>query len=670
MTQGTIVVKVGGATLGAGDFPHGVIRDICALVRGGARVIVVHGGGSEITRWSERVGLTSRFVDGLRYSDPDTASVAAMVLAGRVGKALAAALTAAGCPALSLSGSDGGLLRAERLTGEPDLGLVGRITAVDVAVVDGLRGAGLLPVIAPVAPGPDGTLLNVNADDAAADIAGLVRADLLCLVTDVPGVLVPGSDGPLPRCDASAAHRLIADGVVTGGMVPKVAACLRAVQGGVGQAWIIDGRREGAVAAAVAGDAGAGTVFVGDGLAAVDDGADAVMELDRRFVMPTYARHPVVLERGQGCTVWDTAGRPYLDFLAGISVTNIGHCHPAVVAAITAQAGRIGHTSNLYHTRPQAHLAERLSQIAFPGRVFFCNSGTEATEGALKLARLAAWRRAQGNGGLPATEVLSFDHAFHGRTYGALAVTARTYQRGFGPMLDGFRELPWNSIEAAEAAIGPHTAGVIVEPVQGEGGVRPADPGFLRALRRLCDAHGACLIFDEIQCGLGRTGTWFAFEHYGVIPDVVTLGKSLGAGLPMGAVLARGLWGEQLQRGDHGSTFGGNPIVAAGALAGLDVLEREGLCRNAQEMGERLRQGLVAALAGLGVVREVRGTGLLCGVELTVPGARVVDACRGMGLLINCTAEKVLRLMPPLCVTPAEIDQGVEIIARCLGDLV
>jgi len=266
-------------------------------------------------------------------------------------------------------------------------------------------------------------------------------------------------------------------------------------------------------------------------------------------------------------------------------------------------------------------------------------------------------------------EILSFDHAFHGRTYGALAVTARAYQQGFGPMLPGFRELPWNDIDALEAAFGPQTAGVIVEPVQGEGGVRPASPEFLQALRRLCDRWGACLILDEVQCGLGRTGTLFAFQRHGVVPDVLTLGKALGGGLPMGAVLARGRWGEQLRRGDHGSTFGGNPGGAAAALAALDVLVGEGLAARAEALGRRLRQGLADALQGNPLVREVRGVGLMVGVELTVPGARAVDLCRERGLLINCTAERVLRLMPPLVVGEAEVDEAVGVLAAVLGEM-
>jgi acetylornithine/N-succinyldiaminopimelate aminotransferase len=683
--DGVLVVKIGGAAVvpaGSGGLQvAGVLEDVAALRRAGRPVVVVHGGGPEITRWSERLGLQPRFVDGLRYSDPETVAVAEMALA-RVGKDIAAALTAAGAPALSLGGRDAALLTARPLVRRDadgrvlDLGLVGEIREVRTEVLGALLEAGLVPVLAPVAQGEDGQAYNVNADDAAADVAAALGASCLCLATDVPGVLVPGRTAPLPRCDGAEARRLIAEGVIRGGMRPKVDACLRAVERGVPVAWIVDGRRPGAVADAVAGREGAGTAFVAaETIAAVPAGgaADpeaAVLERYERYILQTYSRAPLVLVRGRGTTVWDARGRAYLDFLCGISVTNLGHCHPRVVAAVARQARELAHTSNLYHTLPQGYLAEELVGLAFPGRVFFCNSGAEANEGALKLCRKAHWRRAQEGGGRPRLTIVSFHHSFHGRTYGALAVT-RGYQEGFGPMLEGFVELPWDDVAAAEAAIGPDTAGVIVEPVQGEGGVRPASPAFLRRLRELCDRYGACLIFDEVQCGLGRVGQNFAFQHYGVRPDVLTLGKALGAGLPMGAFLAAEPWAGALRRGDHATTFGGNPVVAAAALEGLRILREEGLAERSRVLGERLRQLLREGLEGCPLVREVRGLGLMVGVELDAGpavGPAVVDACRERGVLINCTAGTVLRIMPPLTVDEAELERGAAVIVACVRE--
>lgn len=683
-----IVVKVGGAAIaaaapGSGPAAPPPLADVAALVRAGRRVVVVHGGGPEITRLGERLGLQPRFVAGLRYSDPETVAVAEMAL-GRVGRRIAEALTAQGVDAVSIGGPDARLLVARRLdmrdeAGRPvDLGLVGEIASVRTEVLFGLLAQGLVPVVSPIAAGLDAERYNVNADDAAADIAAALGADCLCLATDVAGVLVPGSDAPLARCDPAQARRLIADGTIGGGMRPKVLACLRAVGAGVRAAWIVDGRREGPVQGAALQRPGAGTAFLASAsggpapLHAGDGDGAAVRATYERYVLGTYARAPQVLVRGEGTRVWDASGRSYLDFLCGLSVTNLGHCPPAVVAAVAAQVRRLAHTSNLYHTEPQAELAAELVAMAFPGRVFFCNSGAEANEGAIKLCRKAAWRKAQARGGAPATEVCSFEHSFHGRTYGALAVT-RGYQEGFGPMLEGFRELPWNDAAAAEAAIGPHTAGVIVEPIQMEGGVRPADPAFLRTLRALCDRHGACLILDEVQCGLGRAGRDFAHQHYGVLPDVMTLGKALGGGLPMAAFLARDGWTDALRPGDHGTTFGGNPVVAAAGLAALRLLRDGGYAERGRVLGERLRAGLRQRLAGCPAVAEVRGIGLMAGVVLgtdapagAAPAA--AERCRDRGVLINATAGVVLRVMPPLTVSEAELDAGMDIIAECVRD--
>lgn len=391
-----------------------------------------------------------------------------------------------------------------------------------------------------------------------------------------------------------------------------------------------------------------------------------VMEDEQRYLMRTYVRPPMTLVRGEGCRVWDAEGKQYLDFLAGIGVNSVGHLHPRVVAAIRAQSERLLHTSNLYYTEPQVELARRLVE-GFGGdaRVFFCNSGTEAVEGAIKLARKAAARRGESG----RVDVLTFVGSFHGRTYGALAATARgKYQQGFGPMPAGFVELPWDDLAAVRAAAGESTAAILVEPVQGEGGIRPAGGAFLEGLRSICDEVGACLIFDEVQCGMGRTGRLYAWQHTGVRPDVMTLAKALGGGLPIGAVVAGGPWGEVLQPGDHGSTFGGGPLACAAAIGVMDALQVDGLIERAAEYGPLLIARLRQALRGLDRVREVRGLGMMVGIELNGPGADLVEACRRSGLLINCTAGTVLRLLPPLVAAAREIDEAVSILSAALRE--
>jgi len=391
--------------------------------------------------------------------------------------------------------------------------------------------------------------------------------------------------------------------------------------------------------------------------------ADAMAD-DKGFMMQNYGRAPMVLARGDGAWVWDTEGKRYLDFLAGISVLNIGHAHPAVAAAVREQVGLISHTSNLYYNEYQPALGKRLVELSFPGRAFFCNSGTEANEAAIKLAR----KRAAKAGHPERFEVISFTNSFHGRTYGSLAATAEPhYQEGFGPMPEGFKVLPFNDLGAVREAVGPATAAIIVEPIQGEGGVHPADAAFLRGLREIADKQDICLIFDEIQCGLGRAGALFAHQRYGVQPDVMTLAKALGGGLPIGAVIGRGQWGDVLKPGDHGTTFGGGPLVCAAALATLDVLVGEDLPARAERMGAVLVEELKKGLAGVSAVREIRAIGLMIGIELDFPGRELVEQCRAQGLLINCTAGNVIRLLPPLVIDEAQARQGAAIVSAVIA---
>lgn len=378
-----------------------------------------------------------------------------------------------------------------------------------------------------------------------------------------------------------------------------------------------------------------------------------------RHLMKTYARAPITVVRGEGARVWDADGREYLDFLSGISVNNLGHCHPRVVAAIREQAGELLHCSNLYHSLPQTQLARRLAEMSIGGQVFFCNSGAEAVEAAIKLARKHYWQRR--GPAAPPPQVLTFHGAFHGRTLAALAATGR-YLDGFAPLTPGFVQVPFNDLAAAEAVLDEGYCAVLVEPVQGEGGVVPAVPGFLTGLRRLCDALGILLVCDEIQTGLGRTGRLFAYEHHGVRPDVLLLAKALGGGLPLGAVVARDEVAATFRPGDHGSTFGGNPVACRAALAALDVLVEEDLPARAAALGEHFAARLRDLVRRYPFVREVRGLGLMRGLELEFPGRPLVDDCRERGLLLNCTAERVLRFLPPLIVAEKEIDRAVAVL--------
>jgi len=387
-----------------------------------------------------------------------------------------------------------------------------------------------------------------------------------------------------------------------------------------------------------------------------------IIELNQRYLFPTYARAPIALVRGEGCRVWDADGKPYLDFFSSTVVTSLGHAHPRVTKAITEQAAKILQVSNLHHSEPQARLAQRLCENSFADRVFLCNSGAEANEAAIKIARKYGVDHGDGR-----YEILTATGSFHGRTIATLTATGQEKVRhGFQPLPGGFRYVPFGDFDALASAVAPETIGIMLEPVQGEGGIVVPNDDYLRRVRDLCDERGMLLIFDEVQTGMGRTGTLFAYERFGIEPDIMTLAKSLGSGLPIGAMLARDPVAESFGPGTHGSTFGGNALCCAGANAVFDALREDGLLENCERQGQYLRAGLESLRQRHPRIREVRGLGLLVGAVLDGPGAGVVDACREAGLLINCTAERVLRFTPPLIVDASLVDEALQILDRVL----
>lgn len=393
-------------------------------------------------------------------------------------------------------------------------------------------------------------------------------------------------------------------------------------------------------------------------------GLAEVQALEERYLMRTYRRAPVDFVRGEGALLWDADGREYLDFLTGISVCSLGHCHPAVVAAVREQAGRLMHVSNLFYTEPMTRLAQRLSESSLGGRVFFANSGTEANECAIKVARKHAHRR-----GIAEPEIVSFEGDFHGRSYGALAATPNLARNeALGPMLPGFRAVPRNDAAALRAAVGERTAAVLLEPIQGEAGVHPISDEALLAARQACDEVGALLILDEIQTGVGRTGSLWAYQQTPVRPDVLTSAKALGGGFPIGACVTGPAAAEVLEPGDHGSTFAGGPMATAAALAVLEVVDDPELLRAVRERGAELRAGLEA----LDGVRATRGRGLMVGVGLEegIDAAALGADLLARGLVVNVPAPSTLRLLPPLLVDSSQIEKAVELIGASLLGLV
>ncbi len=388
-----------------------------------------------------------------------------------------------------------------------------------------------------------------------------------------------------------------------------------------------------------------------------------IIQLFDQYVIPNYRRFPVALVRGEGSWVWDAEGNRYLDLFPGWGCGLLGHCPKEVVEAVRRQVGTLIHVPNTWYMEPQGRWAQLLSERSFGGQAFFCNSGTEAVEAAIKLVRLHTPKNRY--------KIITFEGGFHGRTLGATTATAQPkYHEGLGPLMAGFLYAPWGDLEAVERLIDDETAGILVEPVQGEGGVRLPPEGFLAGLRRLADEHELLLVFDEVQTGCGRTGQWFAYQHFGVVPDVMTLAKAACGGLAGGAMLAKKEIAPSLRPGMHAATFGGNPIAAAAGIATVEAIEGGNLLQRAEHLSRKFAERLGRLQQQFNVIREVRVLGLMIGVELTVEGAPVVQECLRRRLLINCTHDTVLRLLPAMTLSDEQLEEGCDILAEALQSCV
>ncbi len=380
------------------------------------------------------------------------------------------------------------------------------------------------------------------------------------------------------------------------------------------------------------------------------------------YVIANYGRLPFVIEKGKGSLIWDLDGNEYLDMFPGWAVSGIGHCHDKVVKAIQDQAAQLIHMDNTFYNRQQGQLAQLISERAFGGKTFFCNSGAESVEAAIKLARR---HTAKGK-----YKIISAEGGFHGRTIGAITATAQPkYHQGFLPLLPGFVYVPFNDVEAITNAFDDEVAAVIIEPIQGEGGVRPASKEYLQTIRQLCDQHDALAIWDEVQCGMGRTGKWFAHQHHDTVPDIMTMAKALGGGVAIGAMTANTEVAASLVPGTHASTFGGNPLACAAAIAAFEAIEEENLLENTVEMGAYVSQLLNRLKEKHTCIDEIRGTGLMIGVELNEPGSEIVNKCWENGLRINCTQDTVIRFMPAMNVTAKMLDKAVDILDKAITEL-
>ena len=391
---------------------------------------------------------------------------------------------------------------------------------------------------------------------------------------------------------------------------------------------------------------------------------EQIAELEKRFLLPTYNRYPVAFERGKGVFLYDFEGKRYLDFVAGLGVNALGHAHPRIVKTIREQAAKVIHLSNLYYNEYQGQLAERLCQLSGMQRVFFSNSGTEAIEGSIKLARLAGHRA----GGDAKCRLVALEGSYHGRTFGALSLTGQDkHRKGFEPLLEDVTFVAQNNLEALRAAINGNTCAIVLEPIFGEGGILECSLEFLSECRALADQHQAALIFDEIQCGLGRTGTMFAFQTSGVVPDMVAIAKPIAAGVPLGAFLAREQFASAISPGQHGTTFGGGPLACRVGLEYLAIVEEEHLLENVTRVGAYLRQRLQELVEKYAATREARGRGFIQGLVLDIPARPIVEQALAEGVLFNATQDTVLRFLPPFLLEEKHVDKGIRVLKKLLG---
>jgi acetylornithine/N-succinyldiaminopimelate aminotransferase len=667
-----VVVKYGGNAIASSDDPVNESResdalasfaeDVVLLRSVGVLPVVVHGGGPQIGELTRRLGMRPEFVDGLRVTDAGTLEIARMVLVGKVNREIVSAINVHGGLAVGLSGEDANLIRAAPHA-TVGLGFVGDVEVLDTTIVTRLLGDGLIPVVATIGTDASGQAYNINADTVAGALASALHAEKLVFLTDIEGLRTDASDPSTlaTNLNVSELDELIASGSIHSGMIPKARACIAAVRGGVRRAHVLDGRTPHALLLELLTDQGVGTMVTLDSTAA--PARRPLQGTDRSALMHTYADPPVVFVKGQGSELFDAEGRRYLDFLCGIAVTSLGHAHPEVARAVSEQARTLVHTSNLFATVPGAEVAATLDRLIGDGtraggQVFFCNSGSEANECAIKLARKWA--------GSSRHVIVSTLGSFHGRTYGALSATGQLAKhKGFEPLVPGFEHVAYDDLAALDEACGAEgVAAVILEAIQGEAGVIEPSAGYLAGAREICDRTGILLIVDEVQTGLGRTGRWFGFQSSGIAPDIVTVAKALGNGMPIGACWAKAEVAAAFAPGDHGSTFGGQPLAAAAAAATLHVMQQLDAPTLAQKAGDRLR----SELSGLAGIDSVRGQGLLIGLQLTLPVAAVAaDEALRRGLVVNACRPDTLRLAPPFIVTDAEIEEAVGILAGVLA---
>ena len=652
-TGKTVVIKYGGNAMIDEKLKAQVMEDVVLLWLIGVRVVLVHGGGPEISDLMEKVGKKPQFVDGLRVTDKETVDIVQMVLAGKVNKSLVSLIEAKGGKAIGISGLDGRLIEA--VTKDEKLGYVGEITSVNTKPILDILEKGYIPVISTLGCDMQGNTYNINGDTAAAFIAGALNAQRLIMMTDIKGILRDKNDpnSLIPEISISEAQQLYDSGIINGGMIPKVECCIKAIKKGVENVVIMDGRVEHSILMELLTDEGAGTMFT--------ERRDlTVKEKDMSYIANTYNRYPVVLSSGKGAIAVDENGREYIDLTSGIGVNSFGYCDDEWLTAVNNQCKKLSHTSNLFYTSPCASLAEKLCKKTEMSRVFFSNSGAEANECAIKLARKYAATRH----GAEYNTIVTLKNSFHGRTLTTLAATGQEhYHELYQPLTEGFVNVSCENIFELEAVgASKKIAAVMIECIQGEGGVNVLKKSFVNEVVEYAQSRDILVIVDEVQTGNGRTGKLYSYMNYGFKPDIITTAKGLAGGLPLGATIMGEKVKDVFVPGDHGSTFGGNPICCSAALSIIDRLD-DAFLDDVKAKGEFI----INSLQGTKGIKSVDCMGLMVGISTEKPAAEIVNRALENGVLCLTAKDKV-RLLPPLNIPMKQLKKAIDILKEICSE--
>jgi len=658
IVKDSVVIKIGGAVLDRKKTIDELSWNILKL-KDRFRFILVHGGGKEITKQLKNCGIESKFSGGLRITTDKEIDIIDNVITNKINKNIIHKFQNDGINVIGLSGENNNLFEIEPAVFDGiTKSRVGKIVNTKKEILLNYLDKGIIPVVSPICMNSHNKKFNVNADEVAYAIATAIKAKVLIFISDVSGVYVNGKlINPL---NIENIHQLIKKEIATGGMAVKLKSSANCIQKGVEKVIITNWAGRSTLINILENKKKELTVIKRGGIKMADN---QWIQLSNEVLIQSYHRPNILIERGDGIYLYDSKGRRYIDFISSVAVSSLGHSDKDLINKAVEQLNQLWHCSNLYHSRPHIELAKLLTEKTFADKVFFVNSGAEAVETALKFARKWAYA----NKGEECYEFICFKNSFHGRSYGALSATGNeNYWIGYKPLVPGIKFAEMNNINSVKELISEKICAILIEPIQGEGGIHPATKEFIQEIKELSTKHNFLLIFDEIQCGLGRTGYFNAYEYYEIEPDIMTIAKPLGGGLPIGVTLTTNRIAENIKPGDHGSTFGGNPVITAVAVEIIKKISNPSLLENVKVNGEYLMKRLNKVKEKTDKIVEVRGRGFMVGIQLNEDPTELVNKCIENGLFICKSCNSTARMLPPLITTKEQIDEAIEIFTKVI----